>query len=76
MTMRLNNCLKCHGDVRLDHDQYGWYEHCIQCGFTRDLEPMALTQKREASTWHDGGKNLKPITPFDGQPENTNKGLH
>ena len=42
MTLRLKGCPKCHGDVRFDRDQYGWYEQCIQCGFVRDLESMEL----------------------------------
>lgn len=37
--LKLKSCPKCKkGDVTFDRDQYGWYEYCIQCGYTRDLE--------------------------------------
>ena len=31
-------CPRCSGNVCLDRDCYGWYEQCLQCGFTCDLE--------------------------------------
>jgi hypothetical protein len=33
----LKGCPKCKGDLFLDHDSYGKYQSCIQCGFMRDL---------------------------------------
>jgi ribosomal protein S27AE len=30
-------CPRCGGNVFLDTDQYGWFEHCLRCGHTRDL---------------------------------------
>ena len=24
----------------LDGDEYGWFEHCLLCGYTRELENM------------------------------------
>ena len=75
--LRLKSCPKCHGDVRFDRDQFGWYEQCIQCGFVRDLEPMALSAPAggEASPWQEAGKHLSPITPFGSHTEYTDKGL-
>jgi len=75
--LRLKSCPKCHGDVRFDRDQFGWYEQCIQCGFVRDLEPVALSTPGggEASPWHDAGKELTQITPFGSHTEYTDKGL-
>jgi hypothetical protein len=36
--LKLKSCPKCkEGDVTSDRDLYGWYEYCIQCGYTRDL---------------------------------------
>jgi ssDNA-binding Zn-finger/Zn-ribbon topoisomerase 1 len=36
--LKLKSCPKCkEGDVTFDRDLYGWYEYCIQCGYTRDL---------------------------------------
>jgi hypothetical protein len=35
-------CPKCRGNnVYLDSDEYGWYEHCLLCGYAKDLEVVA-----------------------------------
>jgi ribosomal protein S27AE len=35
-------CPRCRkGEVFIDHDMYGWYECCLQCGYTRDLPDIA-----------------------------------
>ena len=31
-------CPKCGGNIYLDEDYYGWYEQCLQCGYTYDIE--------------------------------------
>ncbi len=33
------NCPKCRGDIYLDHDLYGDYVTCLQCGYTSDYPP-------------------------------------
>ena len=33
-------CPKCGGNVYLDRDLYGWYEQCLQCGYTCDLKSI------------------------------------
>ena len=33
-------CPKCGGNVFLDSDQFGWYEGCLQCGYTRNLQKL------------------------------------
>ena len=30
-------CPRCSGDLYADHDQYGPYITCAQCGFSKDL---------------------------------------
>jgi hypothetical protein len=35
--MKLHGCKKCQGTLILDKDEFGWYEECIQCGYSRDL---------------------------------------
>jgi hypothetical protein len=36
--IRLKSCPKCKtGDLTIDRDHHGWYEYCIQCGYTSDL---------------------------------------
>jgi len=42
--LKINGCTHCkNGEVFVDHDQYGWYECCLQCGYTRDLPDIAQT---------------------------------
>ena len=43
----LKRCPRCSGDLYDDHDQYGAYVSCLQCGLARDLvgnlgEPLRL----------------------------------
>jgi uncharacterized protein YbaR (Trm112 family) len=33
----LKQCPKCKGDLVSDHDQYGDYISCLQCGMCRDI---------------------------------------
>ena len=33
-------CPKCNGKIYLDSDYYGWFEQCIQCGYTRNMEKV------------------------------------
>ncbi len=35
--LKVRGCKKCHGALLLDKDEFGWYEQCIQCGYTRDI---------------------------------------
>ncbi|MFH1003712.1 MAG: hypothetical protein V1780_06175 [Chloroflexota bacterium] len=55
--LRLKSCPRCNGDIRLDRDQYGWYEECIQCGYVRDLKkvvtaPEGTEEKKGAGSGH------------------------
>lgn len=35
-------CPKCGGaNICLDSDYYGWFEHCLSCGYTKDLEVVS-----------------------------------
>lgn len=35
--LRLKGCPRCKGDTVIEKDRYGWHEHCLQCGYIRDL---------------------------------------
>ena len=44
----LKGCPRCAGDLFRDHDQYGLFVSCMQCGLSRDLsnqqeEPVLIT---------------------------------
>ena len=48
--LRIGGCTHCrNGEVFIEHDQYGWYECCLQCGYSRDLPDIvhpALARER------------------------------
>ena len=47
--LRQKSCPRCKkGDIGVDRDQYGWYEYCIQCGYTRDLVDLAGPEQERA----------------------------
>ena len=57
--LKLKSCPRCKkGDVTLDRDQYGWYEYCIQCGYTRDLKNILKVGQQ---VW-DGNKKRRART--------------
>jgi len=55
---RLKGCIRCEGDVFIDHDEYGWYEVCILCGCYRELD--ILTERGKWSA--EKGREPAPAT--------------
>jgi hypothetical protein len=48
MTMwKLKTCPRCQGDLFVDKSLDGWYQQCLQCGYRREMRPIAEA-KREA----------------------------
>ena len=45
---KFRSCPKCSGDLYVDYDLNGWYEQCLQCGYTHDL-PLVLEIKKQAN---------------------------
>jgi hypothetical protein len=45
MTWKLKTCPRCQGDLFLDKDMDGWYEQCLQCGFRKELRPIAMPKR-------------------------------
>lgn len=41
---RFKNCPRCSGDTFIDSDFDGWHEHCLMCGYTRDLPAEAVAK--------------------------------
>ena len=52
-------CPKCGGNIYLDSDYYGWFEECIQCGYTRNMQKIAPT-KVEAGDKYLAEWSLQP----------------
>jgi hypothetical protein len=47
--LRIRACSRCkNGEVFLDRDEYGWYECCLQCGYSRDLPSLAQPVANES----------------------------
>jgi ribosomal protein S27AE len=47
--LKIDGCPKCgRGVIALDKDEYGWYEYCLQCGYTHDLVAMTEPATRLA----------------------------
>ena len=44
----MKRCPRCRGNVYLDEDEHGWFEHCLQCGYTCDLQGVLDLAEREA----------------------------
>jgi hypothetical protein len=43
--MKVHGCKKCQGTLILEKDEFGWYEECIHCGYSRDI-PLDLPVER------------------------------
>jgi len=43
----LRHCPRCGGNLYLDSDEYGRFEHCLQCGYT--AEQVNMAQEPDAS---------------------------
>ena len=42
--IKMGNCPRCDkGEVFIDRDHYGWYQCCLQCGYSRDLPDIVST---------------------------------
>lgn len=48
---KLKSCPRCGGDILIDQDHHGWYEACLQCGYSSELQNLTEfkqpTPKRE-----------------------------
>jgi DNA-directed RNA polymerase subunit M/transcription elongation factor TFIIS len=40
----MKQCPRCHGDVYLDEDTDRCYEKCLQCGYERELQRVAISR--------------------------------
>lgn len=54
-TWRLKGCIRCGGNVFIEHDSYGWYLACIQCGHHRELDIPTERRKRPVEEMEEVG---------------------
>jgi ribosomal protein S27AE len=38
---KFRSCPRCGGDIFLDSEEHTWFEHCLQCGYARELKDTA-----------------------------------
>ena len=58
---RFKSCAKCRGDMFLDKDSEGWYEQCLQCGYTHYLDSIFDMDKGS------NGRRKKPVLAGSGK---------
>ena len=54
-TWRLKGCIRCGGNVFIEHDAYGWYLACIQCGYHRELDIPVERRKQPVVEREEAG---------------------
>jgi ribosomal protein S27AE len=47
---KFRSCPRCGGDIFLDNEEHVWFEHCLQCGYIRELKSIAEFSRRVEST--------------------------
>ena len=54
---KLRGCRHCGGDLFVAKDTDGYYEECLQCGYTRSLTPTQPQQTvKEGYRWEEESK--------------------
>ncbi len=59
-------CPRCGGNIYLEEDSYGGYEHCLQCGYDCDLKNIIESPGQAVlSTMNDSSvlNDKKPTSP-------------
>ena len=59
---RFKSCQRCGGDTFIDRELNHWYEHCLQCGYLRDLESVVELGQQPASGIKEGMRRVKPLS--------------
>ena len=49
-------CPKCGGDMYIDVDEDVWFDHCLQCGYMKNLNDGVGDKPVEAATVDKEGK--------------------
>ena len=55
MKWQLQSCPRCCGDIMIYVDFDGWYETCLQCGYSAELENICVADYVAA-----GGSSADP----------------
>jgi hypothetical protein len=50
--VRKQKCPKCGGNMFLDMDSFGWYEQCLQCGFSSHLGQLVELKDKDGNKYY------------------------
>lgn len=56
-----HSCPRCNGRLSLEKDSVGFYQECIFCGFTKDLEPATKAETKDWSAIKGRYKNFGEV---------------
>ena len=45
VTWKFKGCPRCKGDIFIDQETDGCYEHCLLCGYVREIETATFASK-------------------------------
>jgi len=60
--IKKEQCSKCGSpNVYLDSDEYEWFKHCLQCGFTTPLEGQPIVKEKDSLQSLNQIPAIKPL---------------
>ena len=59
VTWKFKGCPRCKGDIFIDQETDGWYEHCLLCGYVREIETVTLTSKGKSGAGKKESRRYK-----------------
>jgi len=50
VTWKLKGCPRCRGDIFVHKESDGIYEHCLSCGYQRDISSIIKAEQHNLDT--------------------------
>ncbi len=50
---KMKECPRCNGDIFVDYDEDGMFNHCLQCGYIGNIDSSSLVAERRVITNED-----------------------
>ena len=69
---KLKGCPRCSGDLNIIHDNLGYYEDCLQCGYHHYYNDKKSGIKQYESRYSKNGLELSSISADTWSDENLN----
>ncbi len=57
---RLKSCPRCNGDLFINKEANSWYEHCLLCGYLRDVTRLIAAEKAAVYQNTDDSEKTSP----------------